>query len=147
MKRESTLSELCLEMEEVLWYCRTERDGSVYVTVGQRTLQINMFCAADYLIYVCLINVYFILGLGSQEFWGEFNLTCAAIPQRYIPCHSIGYRYYICMAVKRMLHKIHVISYVSNARESILIKPTRLILFYLPHSFTGRLMQGADQTE
>jgi len=46
-----------------------------------------------------------------------------------------------------MLYKIHVIGYVSNARESILINPTQLILFYMPHSFTGRLVQGGDQKE
>jgi len=46
-----------------------------------------------------------------------------------------------------MLYKIHVIGHVSNASESILVIPTQLILFYMPHSFTGRLMQGGDQKE
>jgi hypothetical protein len=45
-----------------------------------------------------------------------------------------------------MLHKIHVIGYVGNVRESILIKPPHLIMLYMPHSFTGRLMLGAEQT-
>ena len=41
MLRGSTLSELSLELEKVFWFCGAERVGSVFVTVGQKTLQTN----------------------------------------------------------------------------------------------------------
>jgi len=94
LKRGSTLSELCLELENVFWFCGTERDGSVFVTVGQTTLQTNTFCTAYYLVYVCLKSMYYIrIGKSGILKGIPFNLRCK--PQRYIPCHSIGYRYYI----------------------------------------------------
>ena len=105
MKRGSTLAELCLELEKVFWFRGTERDGAVFVTVWQTTLQTNTFCTAYHLVYVCLKSMYYIRISKSGILKGiPFNLRCSTTTVNSLSQYWISVLYiYMCGSVKNAI--------------------------------------------